>query len=309
MKKLLQGSAPLAVTGLLMIGVLVVALIGLAVDPRLVNGAPAWLKPAKFAVSITIYTWTLAWIFTLIPEWTRTRRVVGRTSAAVFVVEMVIIVLQAARGVGSHFNVATPFDGILYSVMGIFIVLQTVTSVAVAVALWRHPFADRALGWGLRLGMTITLLGAIIGGIMAPPTRAQMAAARSGERVMLSGAHSIGGPDGGPGLPGTGWSTEHGDLRVSHFFGLHALQVLPLVAIVLGRRRTPEPARLRLTVVAAASYASLIAILLWQGLRGESVVAPDAVTLTGAAVWAALSFAAAWIAAMPRSAMSRTVTV
>ena len=34
-----------------------------------IGGAPAWLKPAKFAASIAIYTLTLAWVFTYLPEW------------------------------------------------------------------------------------------------------------------------------------------------------------------------------------------------------------------------------------------------
>ena len=79
--KFWKGSAPLAATGLLMLVVLAGAVIGLAVDPRIITGAPAWLKPAKFAVSIAIYTFTLAWIFSLIPEWRRTRRIVGWTTA------------------------------------------------------------------------------------------------------------------------------------------------------------------------------------------------------------------------------------
>src|SRR5687767_10359355 len=69
-----KGSAPLTATGLLMLIVLTGAVAGLAVDPRVITGAPAWLKPAKFAASIAIYTFTLAWIFSLIPEWTRTGR-------------------------------------------------------------------------------------------------------------------------------------------------------------------------------------------------------------------------------------------
>ena len=77
MKRMWQTSPELIATAALMQIVLAVALVGLALDPRIITGAPAWLKPAKFAVSIAIYTITLAWIFTLLPEWVRTRRVVG----------------------------------------------------------------------------------------------------------------------------------------------------------------------------------------------------------------------------------------
>jgi hypothetical protein len=284
--KFWKSSAPLTATGLLMLIVLVGAVIGLAVDPRIITGAPAWLKPAKFAVSIAIYTFTLAWIFSLIPEWTRTRRIVGWTTAVTLVLEIVLISMQTFRGTTSHFNVATLFDGVVFSVMGAAIVVQTLSTVAVAVALWRHRFADRALGWALRLGMTMTIVGAMTGGLMTRPTSQQLDAARAGERMTLAGAHTVGAPDGGPGLPGTGWSTDHGDLRVAHFLGLHALQALPIVALVLARRRVSDLMRVRLTITAAASYIALFGILLSQALRGQSVLAPDALTIALLAVWA-----------------------
>ena len=64
----------LTFTGLLMLVVLAASLAGLWLDPRVITGAPAWLKPVKFAISIAIYTLTLVWVFTYLPEWARTRR-------------------------------------------------------------------------------------------------------------------------------------------------------------------------------------------------------------------------------------------
>ena len=60
--------------------------------------------------------------------------------------------LQAARGTTSHFNVSTPFDGVLWMIMGLAIVAQTLTSVAVAVALWRQPLLKSAKIEKLRRG-------------------------------------------------------------------------------------------------------------------------------------------------------------
>jgi len=273
LKRMWQTSPGLIATAALMQIVLVVALVGLAVDPRIITGAPAWLKPAKFAVSITIYTITLAWIFTLLPEWVRTRRVVGWLTAVTMVIEIAIIGGQAWRGTTSHFNVGTVADAVLFTIMGTAIFIQTFATIAVAVALWRHRFEDVAVGWALRFGMIITIVGALTGGFMTRPTAAQLDAARAGERMTIAGAHTVGAPDGGPGLTGTGWSTEHGDLRVPHFVGLHALQVLPLVALWLGRLRVRGRLRERLVLMAAAGYAGLYVMLLTQALRGVPLIA------------------------------------
>jgi len=291
--RLWRGSAPLTATGLAMVAVLALTVVGLAIDPRVVTGAPVWLKPAKFAVSIAIYSLTLAWMFTFLGAWLRTRRIVGWTTAIAMVVEMVIIGGQAFRGTTSHFNAETPFDMVLFVTMGFAIVVQTLSTIAVAVALWRTHFANQPLGWAMRLGMTLTIVGAFTGGLMTTPTTRQLDAARAGQGMAVSGAHTVGAPDGGPGLPGTGWSTAHGDLRVPHFVGLHALQALPVIAVVLGRRRLPESARVRLIKIAAGSYVGLFGILLAQALRGQSVLAPDVVTITMIGVWAAATLAAA----------------
>src|SRR5688572_23077593 len=95
--RLWQTDAPLTGVGLLMVALLGISIVGLIIDPRTVTGAPAWLKPAKFAASIAIYTLTLAWVFTSLPTWTRTRRIVGRVTAVVMVVEWAIIAVQAWR--------------------------------------------------------------------------------------------------------------------------------------------------------------------------------------------------------------------
>ena len=43
---------------------LLLALVGIIVGPRVITEAPAWLKPAKFAVSISIYSFALLWLLT-----------------------------------------------------------------------------------------------------------------------------------------------------------------------------------------------------------------------------------------------------
>jgi len=300
--RLWQADRPLAAVTGLMLAALVASAAGMIIDPRTIAGAPAWLKPAKFAASTAIYAATLAWVFTYLPDWRRTRRIVGWTTAAVFVLEVAIIDLQAWRGTTSHFNVSTVRDATLFGIMGAAIAVQTTAAAAVVVALWRQRFADAAVGWTLRAGMTLTLVGAATGGLMTRPTDAQLAAARAAQGMPVSGAHTVGAPDGGAGIPGTGWSREHGDLRVPHFVGLHAMQALALVAVAIRRRSRAAAALVR---AAAVSYAALFAILLWQALGGESIVAPSAATMGVLGAWAAMTAVAAWAAGRRMPALNR----
>jgi hypothetical protein len=304
LSRLWKSDRALTAAALLMLGALAAFLVGIVADPRVITGVPAWLKPAKFAISTAIYMLTLAWIFTSLSEWPRLRRLVGRATVGIFILEVAIIALQAWRGTTSHFNASTPFNATLFAVMGSAIVVQTLMSVLVAVALWRQRFEDRALGWALRTGMVITIAGASLGGMMTRPTESQLAQIAETRQVSLVGAHTVGAPDGGPGLPGTGWSVEHGDLRVPHFIGLHALQVLPVIALLLWWRRIDDARRARLMVVAGSSYATIFLILIWQALRGQALINPDALTLGALALWAAFTAGLAVWPFRPRAARS-----
>lgn len=307
--KLWNTDAKLTAVGLGMLGLLAATAVALVVDPREIGGAPAWLKPAKFAASIAIFTLTLAWIFTFIPEWAKTRRVVSWITTIAMILEIIIIDLQAWRGTTSHFNVGTPLDATLFTIMGLAIVAQTFSMFAVAAALWRQRFVDPALGWALRLGTTITIIGAMTGGLMTRPTAAQLDAARRGEQMLAAGAHTVGGPDGGPGVPGTGWSLEHGDIRVAHFIGLHAMQVLPLLAYAFKRRGWQDRRRVRTVVSFAASCFALYLLLLWQAFRGQSVAQPDATTAAVVMVWAVATAAGLWLASVRTDTVANRAAV
>lgn len=105
--------------------------------------------------------------------------------------------------------------------------------------------------------------------------------------------------DGGSGLPLLGWSTVGGDPRIPHLVGMHALQSLPLFAILLGAlasrfpRLRPVRCRRALVRIAGVGYAGLVALVTWQVLRGQSIVRADWQTVLAAALLVALLSAAA----------------
>ncbi|MFF0475682.1 hypothetical protein [Streptomyces sp. NPDC004284] len=266
----------------------VVSAVGIAVDDRMLVGVPIWTKPFKFSVSFVAYSLSLAWMLLLLPRGRRAGWWAGTVIAVASVVEMALITLQVIRGTQSHFNQATPFDAAVFQTMGATVVVLWLGALVIAVLLLRARILDRAMAWAVRLSSLIALAGAGIGFLMVRPTPEQLTA----DNPPLVGAHSVGVPDGGPSMPLTGWATTGGDLRVPHFFGMHALQLLPLLLIALSALATRFPSltrladeriRLRLTLTVSATYAATFALLTWQALRGQALSAPDTTTLTTAA--------------------------
>ncbi|HEV8570414.1 MAG TPA: hypothetical protein VGQ92_25550 [Actinoplanes sp.] len=267
----------------------VVALAGVFLDSRVLTGVPIWLKPFKFAVSLGIYGITIAWMLSLLPRRSRVAEWAATVIVAMATIEMIIIVSQVVRGQTSHYNETTPLNTALWQSMGTSIMVLFIAHFVIALVVVRQRLADRAATYAVRLGLGLALLGMLAAVPMVLPNQAPAGVDD------ISGAHTVGLPDGGPGLPLVGWSTVGGDLRIGHFVGLHALQALPLLAILLAAlsrrvRRLDEDTCARLLVVAGGAYAVLTMTLTWQALRGQPLLRPDALTL---AAWAALAAATA----------------
>ena len=284
---------------------------GLLLDPRVITGAPAWLKPAKFAVSISIYCLTLLWLLTFVRGHPRLVAVVAWGTAVGLAIEEVIIIAQVMRGTTSHFNEATALDGALFSVMGALVVLVWALNLVTIVLLLVQRLPNPAFAWALRLGLVVSFAGMAVAFLMIGATPEQLAAAGAAGDPPIAGAHSVGAQDGGPGLPLVGWSTVAGDLRAGHFVGLHALQVLPVVGWLIVRLRPSWLGmrhRVALVCTAGLAYLGLVLLLAWQALRGQPVVAPGAVTVgvflalaAAAVVAAAATVLLAWRARQDRT--------
>lgn len=248
----------LALTGWLMLAATVVMLCIAPFDSRTITGINPWIKPLKFTISITIFVWTLGWYLAYLRD---RRRVVGFISWGVFIVfavEMFCVILQAARGTTSHFNVKTAFDGAIFSTMGLMIAVNTMlVLLALVLFFGRTTLLPPAYLWGIRLGLLLFFLASI-----------------EGMAMISQFAHTVGQPDGGPGLPIVNWSTRAGDLRVAHFLGFHALQILPLVGYGLSRWRgpLPESRQIAYLLIVAAAYTAVVVFVFKQAVSGRPLI-------------------------------------
>lgn len=247
----------LAVTGWLHLALAAVLLAVLPFDSRLVMGINPWIKPIKFAISITIYVWTIAWYlgYLHLPGWRK--KALARGIAISMIAEIICIAVQAARGTTSHYNIRTPLDAAIFSTMGTMIAINTVIALVVLICFFvQQCEIPRPYLVGIRSGLTIFLMASAVGGVM-----------------IHQKAHSVGVGDGGPGLPLLNWSTQGGDLRAAHFLGLHALQVIPIFGFLISRqKRWTAASKTKLVLLFAASYAALFAFLYFQALRGLPIL-------------------------------------
>lgn len=211
-----------------------------------VLGVNAFYKPLKFFLSTTIFVWSMGWYAHYLdkPAWVLTYSI---GLIVLFTVEDIYIFMQAVRGQMSHFNVHTDFLRLMWGIMGFCAVAISVSTFVVSIPFFTGSVADLPSHylWAIRFGILIFFVFSLEGLVM-------------GARM----AHSVAGADGSPGLPLVNWSKTYGDLRIAHFLGMHALQIIPLASYYVLKST-------RLTVVFAVIYFAITAATLAQALAGK----------------------------------------
>ena len=219
------------------------------VDDTTIMGINAWIKPIKFLISVAIYSWTMGWLLYYLNEPQKVKRF-NLMVLIVFIFENGYILFQAARGQKSHFNFSSPATAIMYSLMGLAITLLVLWTGYFTILFFRRNLAglSKYYLWGIRLGMLTFVIFALSAHIMASST-----------------GHTVGAADGSPGLPFLNWSVTYGDLRAAHFFGMHALQFLPIAGFYSNN--------IKLTVGLFVVYLLLCTLILMIALEGNPLFA------------------------------------
>lgn len=212
-------------------------------DDTIVLGINAWIKPLKFYISIAIFSWTMGWYLEYLQQ------PLKRLSYSLMVIvvmsfEMVVITWQASQGRLSHFNIETPLYGTLFTMMGVAITILVVWTAYITYVFFKKKTFQVPLHyiWAIRISLIIFIIYSFEGGLMAQQL-----------------SHSVGGADGSEGLPFVNWSRKHGDLRIAHFFGIHALQIIPLVAYYFLKN-------VRQVMILSVGYFVLVTLLFMQAL-------------------------------------------
>ncbi|PQJ23266.1 hypothetical protein [Tenacibaculum sp. SG-28] len=227
--------------------------VALLIDSRTLLGVNVWLKPFKFCVSGAIYIITLGYFMTLYPYSKIKKALFGHLVAWTLLVELLIIIFQGARGVQSHYNMNTAINGLLFAAMGILIGINVVIMLIFLIDTIRLKMkTERSIQIAILFGWVILIVGSWIGGQMI----SQM-------------SHTVGMASHGEGLPLVNWSTVAGDLRVAHFFGLHGLQIIPLLAFWLHKKTfVSNKNQVILISSIAIFYASFIGYIFHQAKQG-----------------------------------------
>jgi hypothetical protein len=256
---------------------LLICIVNLILDSSQINNEIAWIKPTKFSMSFLIYAATMLWFGQFIK---RDSHLFHGASIAALIgatIELVAITLQVVRGTTSHFNTSTPFDHGVFIVVKVAIVPVAAAVLISYILMLRQKNLPAVIDSALHWGLFLTLVGCVPAILMILPDPMQ----DSITQYQLFDGHTIGHPEGGPGLPWLGWSTVAGDLRASHFLGIHALQALPLAGwfIKTFLLTLSEPRQRALIWNVGYSYLAAIILLMWQALRAESLISPGPITL------------------------------
>jgi len=233
--------------GLLCVILSIVCIILTKITSTQVHGVNAWFKPFKFAVSIGLFSWTMAWYCHYLPDFNVTP--FNWTVIILFGFEILYITFQASKGQLSHFNFDTPLYSILYSLMGLAAVIVTLYTAYIGFLFFTQTFPNlpNHYVWAIRLGILIFVVFSFEGALM------------SSHR-----SHSVGAINDNSNWWIIGWSKTVGDLRVSHFIGMHALQLLPLLSFYVFKNT-------KATILISILYGLLATSTLVQALNGKPI--------------------------------------
>jgi hypothetical protein len=234
--------------GLICLSIAIIFLILTKTTATQVQGVNAWYKPFKFSISTFLFAWAMGWYCHYLSNFNVT--FFNWSIIVLLGFEVIYITFQAGKGQLSHFNVSTALSSNLYMLMGLAAAIVTLYTAYVGVLFFiqSFPTLPNHYVWAIRFAIVLFVIFAFQGFVM-------------GSRMN----HSVGANNDNSNLFIVGWSKTVGDLRVAHFIGMHALQLLPFLSFSLLKNT-------KAIVIISLLYALLATLTLVQALKGNPFI-------------------------------------
>jgi hypothetical protein len=234
----------------------------------------SWLGPLSmrkavtFGLSFGLTLASVAWATSFLTVRPRLRTALLGAFTAASVAEVVLVSMQAWRGVPSHFNFETPFDNAVSMTLAAGGGVLIVTIIGFTAAALVEPGPEAAsLRLAIRAGLVVLLVALATGAVM-----------------IARGVVEARGGDPQPAY------TTAGSLKPLHAVAMHAILVLPALAWVLRFSRWPEEHRLRVVRLAVAADALLTGVIGVESFTGiDPLAAPLPVMALSALALAVLA--------------------
>lgn len=215
-------------------------------------GAVSWRKPFSFGVSFGLAALSIGWVLGQLPRRPRLGWAIAGVLGIASTVEVAMVTLQRWRGVPSHFNTGAVFDNAVFGIMGQSVALIGVALVVTFVWAAVERRTDQTVRVAVLTGLLLVLMASGIGSDLISRGTAEVAA--TGQ------------------IPGSVVIGAAGSGKLAHAVGLHGLQVLGALAVVLGLGSLAGRVRLRVMRIAAAAYTGLFAVVVAQAYGGRGVL-------------------------------------
>ena len=190
----------------------------------LIASSGSWLgplslrKPATFGLSFGLTLVTIAWVSSFLSIRDRTRVILLSVFTLACVVETSLVSLQAWRGVPSHFNLETTFDGLVARALAAGGLALVVVIVALTTAAFRaNPTMSASFRLAIRAGFLALCVAVASGAVMIA----------KGMVLVISGQ------------PQAAYATG-GTLKPIHAVTMHGILVLPMLAWLVSRTEWSE---------------------------------------------------------------------
>lgn len=226
------------------------------IDEAQWSGPAGFRKTIVFGLSAGLTLVSMGWLLRFFDPKPRLHTIMMSAMSLALVIEIVIIDLQRFRGVPSHFNMSTPFDSILWTAMGLSILVFATVSTLQAILSFGRMNATPSMALAIRTSMILFFLSQLSGQLIV----------KNGMSLVLDGNIFL--------MENVAISTtygEAGNLKLPHAIALHAIQALPLLGLILLRTRLSEASKTFWVALCFSGFLGISLLAQIQAYKGKAI--------------------------------------